>query len=140
MSPLRTVDDLPNVPPIPGAFIFWIDEAPPRCLFVGVASPKLEDGLLERLTGIIGSERPKSELHEFLAQDPALRREYKTDLRKPENRNRFLQDHVYFQYLTIPDMKEDELKTFEDFLKESSELNPRYTRNSIPQKRSRKGK
>jgi hypothetical protein len=126
MSPIRTVDELAKVPQLPGSFIIWIDEAPPRCLFVGVASPKLEGGLLERLSNIIAGENKKNELHQFLARDGRLGKEYKLDLRKPENRTRFLHDHIYFQYLTIGDMKDDELKQFEEFLKESSELNPRY--------------
>ncbi len=138
MSPLRTIDDLPRVPPLPGAFIFWIDEAPPRCLFVGIASPKLEDGLLERLQSLLESKNTKSELHTSLARDVKLGRQYKFDLKKPVNRDRFLQDHVYFQYLPIQDMKEDELKSFEEFLEESSELNPRYLLNSVSP--SEKGK
>lgn len=131
MSPLRTIDDLPHVPPLPGAFIFWIDEAPPRCLFVGIASPKLEDGLQERLQFLIESKNTKSELHTSLAKDVKLGRQYKSDLKNPMNRDRFLHNHVYFQYLTIRDMKEDELRTFEEFLKESSELDPRYSFNSV---------
>jgi hypothetical protein len=130
MSPLRTIDDLPRVPTLPGTFIFWIDEAPPRCLLVGIASPKLEDGLQERLQSLIESMSTKSELHTYLEKDAKLSREYKSDFKKSINRDRFLRDHVYFQYLTITDMKEDELKTFEEFLKESSELNPRYSYNS----------
>jgi|GEM_PF-1953222 len=131
MSPLRTIEDLPHVPPLPGAFIFWIDEAPPRCLYVGIASPKLEDGLLERLQSLLESKNIKSELHTSLAKDVKLGRQFKLDLKNPVNRDRFLQDHVYFQYLTIRDMKEDELKTFEEFLKKSSDLNPRYSFNSV---------
>jgi len=138
MSPIRTVDDLPNVPPVPGAFIFWLDEAPPRCLYVGIASPRLEDGLQERLSGIIESNNAESELQKHLAKDSKLGKEYKLDLKKSENRERFLFDHVYFQYLTIADMKEDELKYFKEFLEEHSGLNPRYRKNNTPTKR--KGK
>lgn len=138
MSPIRTIDDLPNVPPVPGAFIFWLDEAPPRCLLVGIASPKLEDGLLNRLSGIVESKNVESELHRHLATDRTLGKDYKIDLKKSENRERFLFEHVYYQYLTIADMKEDELKSFEEFLEERSELNPRYRKNNMPPKR--KGK
>lgn len=135
---MRSMDDLPVIPPIPGAFIFWIDEAPPRCLFTGIASPKLENGLHERLTQLVDTKNTKSDLHVLLSKDTRLGGEYKLDLKKPENREHFLHDYTYFQYLTIPDMKEDELKTFHDFLEEASELNPRYTKNSTPPRR--KGK
>ncbi len=138
MSPLRAMDDIPAIPPLPGAYIFWIDEAPPRCLLVGIASPKLEDGLYERLSKILEPNNQNSELQNFLAKDTKLSREYKTDLKKPENRERFLYEHVYFQYLTIPDMKEDEMKSFEEFLESEAELEPRYHANTTP--RPRKGK
>lgn len=132
------MDDLQNVPPVPGAFIFWLDEAPPKCLFVGIASPKLEDGLREQLLRITDANNQKSELHNNLMQDNELARLYKINLKKPDNRQQFLLEHVYFQYLTIPDMKEDEMISFREFLEEASELNPRFLKISAPPKR--KGK
>ncbi len=138
MSPIRSVDDVSAIPYEPGAFIFWIDEAPPRCLFVGIASPKLEYGLYERLSKIIDVKDSKSELYNHLAKDAKLAREYKIDLKKAENRERFLHDHLYFQYLPIADMKDDEMKELEEFLVNESELNPRYHPNSTPP--PRKGK
>jgi len=132
MSPIRTIDAVTSIPAEPGAFIFWLDEAPPRCLYVGTVSPKIEDGLLKWISDIVKPTNTKSELQQSLTKDTKLSREYKTDLKKPENREQFIHDHIYFQYLTIPDMKADEMKSFEEFLEAEAELNPRYHHNSTP--------
>lgn len=134
MSPMRSFDELDSVPPSPGAFIFWIDEAPPRCLITGIASPKLEDGLLEEIKHLVNTRSDKSKLQKHLAADTQLSRQFKVNLKKPEERERFLREHTYFQYLTITDMKEDELKIFGEFLEQQADLHPRYSKNSLDAK------
>jgi hypothetical protein len=135
MGNILTTEDLGKFPPDPGVYAFWLDEAPPLCLFVGMASPKLENGLREILETEFQSDDRTSEFARKLAGNTRLGRTYKFNLRRKEGRQNFLREHVYVQILPLTGMREDDLQSFKDFLEFESDLSPVLTGKSKTSRR-----
>jgi hypothetical protein len=126
MSPMRPSEEDDSIPEEPGAYLFWLDEAPPQCLLTGIVPPKAEGGLKSRIGDLVFDRRKSSELHRYLQQDKTLAREYGIALNDADERTAFIQNNTYCQYLKITDMKDDELILFDRFIEDYADLHPRY--------------
>jgi hypothetical protein len=116
--------DLVNVDTVSGVYAWWLDESPPVCLKVGIATPRRHDGLRGRLSDHFTSSYGTTTLARHLYRDRTSPWAQARDFTKPAVRRDFMRDHCFFRYLPMGKLDEPTLRGFERHLER--ELRPVY--------------
>jgi hypothetical protein len=116
--------DLGAVKKVSGAYAWWLDQASPVCLKVGIATPRRRDGLRGRLSDHFTSSYGTTTFARHLHRDRSSPWAQGRDLTKPEVRRGFMREHCFFRYLVLDQLDEPALRDFEKHLEH--ELHPIY--------------
>lgn len=123
-----TTSNLDDAPTGQGLYVLWHRRpTADECLKVGIAGPRREKGLRERLDLHFGSNPNNSVLAKHMAADCQLARPAGFDFTVREERKTFLAKKCFFQTVELPaGMPRKELRDFEKWAEKDSGLDPRY--------------
>jgi hypothetical protein len=107
-----------------GVYALWLASDPPVCLKVGMAGLRKGKGLRDRLSYHFRSDTINTVLAEHLAADLTSAWARDRNFKDRNHRQRFLAEECYFQVLPLPNLSEEEIRSFEAFLEHR--LAPRY--------------
>jgi hypothetical protein len=113
------------VPKAQGAYIWWLVDSPTTCLKVGRARlGARKEGLRRRIRQHLSSNADNTVFARHLEADYGSSWCAGYDFRDRAQRRTFLETKCTFQVLALPELTEDELDGFEDFLE--ARLKPHY--------------
>ena len=123
-SPRITRSSLNQVPRQQGAYVLWMDKNPHVCLKVGIAGPRKDKGVRERLQFHFSSNPKNTILAEHMKEDIDFGQAQGYDFQNRVQRQQFLANECFFQVIPLSFWSKEELKRLEDFLE--FRLSPRY--------------
>lgn len=116
--------DLDRVEEVSGAYAWWLEQAEPVCLKVGIATPRRKGGLRGRLSDHFTSSYGTTTFARHLDRDRNSPWAQGRDFTSQKHRSAFVRDHCFFRYLVLNQLDEPALRSFEKHLEH--ELHPVY--------------
>ena len=116
--------DLRGVEEVSGAYAWWLEQAEPVCLKVGIATPRRNDGLRGRLSDHFTSSYHTTTLARHLYRDRTSPWARGRDFTTQRGRSAFMRGHCFFRYRVLDQLDESTLREFEEHVER--ELRPVY--------------
>lgn len=116
--------DIRGVVKVSGAYAWWLEQAEPVCLKVGIATPRRKDGLRGRLSDHFTSSYHTTTFARHLYRDRTSPWAQGRDFTTQRARSAFMREHCCFRYVVLDMLDEPTLRDFEKHVER--ELCPVY--------------